>query len=121
MLELCRDNVAAAQRCIQEALAIAPWSFSVAAMHAGIGQTGAADQLRQSLGTGDAPGAPLGLTEYNLFLQDIDQAAHWARKSIEQRDLVIPFLLRHPVADPLRASRHWPSLAAVMNLPAMQS
>ena len=125
MLELCRGNLGAAQRCTQEALAIAPWSFSVAAMHAGMlarnGQTQAAEQLRESLGSVDVPGAPLGLTEYYLSLHDIDQAAHWARKSIEQRDLVVPFLLRHPLADPLRASRHWASLAAMMKLPATQS
>ena len=125
MLQLSRGNVAAAQRSTQEAFAIAPWSFSVAGMQAAMlarsGQTGAAEHFRQSLGTGAAPGAPLGLTEHYLLLQDIDQAAHWASKSIEQRDLIIPFLLRQPIADTLRTSSHWPSLAAMMKLPATPS
>jgi hypothetical protein len=90
-------------------------------MHAGAlarsGQTRAAEELRQTLADGEACGASLGLMEYYLFRQDIDRAAHWARKSIDQRDLVVPFLLRHPNADLLRNGSHWPSLAKMMNLP----
>ena len=104
----------------ERAYAVAPWSYTVIAMHAGIlglcGQTERADALVRALGDGEAYGASLGLMQYHLFRQDVDQAALWARKGIEQRDLVIPFMLRHPAADALRASAHWPALTKMMNI-----
>ena len=61
--------------------------------------------------------AAFGLMQHFLIRQDIDRAAHWARKGLEQRDLVIPFMLRHPAADALRASSHGAELSRLMNLP----
>jgi len=118
--EMVGGQVMAALRSTEQAHAIAPWSPAVVGMYAGVlarsGQTGRAEELLQMLGDGEAYGAPFGLMQHYLFREDVDRAAHWARKGIEQRDLVIPFMLRERCADSLRASSHWPALAKMMNL-----
>ncbi len=118
--ELVDGDVTAALVSIEQVYAVAPWSFAVVGMYAGVlvrtGQTGRAEELLPMLGDGQAYGAPFGLMLYYLICQEIAQGAYWAQKAIEQRDLNIAFMLRQPLADPLRASAHWPALAKMMNL-----
>ena len=120
ILEVLGGRVTAALSSAEEAYAIAPWSSAVVGIYAGAlarnGQTTRAEELVQTLGDGEAPGAALGLMQHYLLREDIDRAAHWTRRGIEQRDLVIPFILRHPIADELRASSHWAGLSQMMNL-----
>jgi hypothetical protein len=80
------------------------------------GETGRGQELLQQLGDGQEYGAAMAFLLHYLFRGDVDQVAHWARRAIDQHDLTIPFLLRVPLADPLRASSHWPALAQAMNL-----
>jgi serine/threonine-protein kinase len=119
--ETLEGHLTAALLSAQQAHASAPWSFAAVGFYAGLlavtGQTERAEGLLQTLGNGEAFGAPLGLMQCCLFRQDVEQAAYWARKGIEQRDIDIPMMLRHPGVDSLRTSSHWPALARMMNLP----
>jgi hypothetical protein len=72
--------------------------------------------LLDKLLPGDAYGAPLALATFHLALSEIDQAAEWTGKAIEQRHPATFFYLNvHGRA--LRASRWWPDLARRLNLP----
>ena len=49
---------------------------------------------------------------------DVDQAAVWAEKAIEQRfPGLVMGLTAGGITKPLRESSHWPRLAKLMNLP----
>jgi hypothetical protein len=43
--------------------------------------------------------------------------ADWAEKAIEQRDPLMIFILRLPLAKALRSSSRWRGLAKMMNVP----
>jgi TPR repeat protein len=62
---------------------------------------------------GKAYGAPLGLCYFHFLCGEIDRAADWLEKAIEQR---------HPAAAVIasiffRSTSRWPALAKLMNLP----
>jgi hypothetical protein len=99
---------------------LAPWTLSnlgpLAAFRALTGdEVGAAAALRK-LGDGKAYLAPLGFTYYFLIGGEIDQAADWAAKAIEQRTPGMVNFLRSQHAAPLRRSPRWPELAKMINL-----
>jgi hypothetical protein len=50
------------------------------------------------------------------LLQDFEKATIWGEKAIEQRDVVIPFVLQLRIGRGLRSSAYWPKLAKLMNL-----
>ena len=58
---------------------------------------------------------------YHLICSEIDSAADWFEKAIEQRDLILLPWLRLPLAEPLRTSGRWPKIAGMMNLPDTMS
>jgi len=62
---------------------------------------------------GDSYGMPLGLCLYYWILGEIDQAADWAVKAMEQRSPPISFL----ASIFFRSSLRWPALARLMSLP----
>jgi hypothetical protein len=49
---------------------------------------------------------------------EIGETADWCGKTVEGRDYLVTFFIRHPLLKPLRSSARWPALAAMMNLPA---
>ena len=55
---------------------------------------------------------------YHLLCGDIDTAADWVEKSIDERDHSMMFYLRFVVCQPLRASHRWPKIARMLNLPS---
>jgi hypothetical protein len=73
--------------------------------------------VSRGLGSGEAYGAPKGLAIFHICCGEIDLAADWAAKAIEERDSMVALFLRSLMGKPLRASPHWPKLAAMMNLP----
>ena len=78
-----------------------------------MGEVDRAEELIQKLMPGEAYGAPLGLCFFYLVCGEIDKAADWIEKAIEQR---------HPLAAYLsiwflRSTSRWPALAKLMNLP----
>jgi len=71
----------------------------------------------KNLGNGTQYGAPFGFSFYHLVCSDIESAADWAEKAIEQREPAVRLLLQLPLAKDLRQSSRWPALAKTMNLP----
>lgn len=69
---------------------------------------------------GDSPTPPWGRVEYHLFCGEIDAAADWYEKSIEQRDPFAVVFASAPIGKDLRHSPRWPRLAKMMNLPEVQ-
>jgi hypothetical protein len=121
MRELREGQLAAAAVTMEQAYSFAPWSLPTLGLLSGTlmvrGDSQRGQDLLRTIGDGEAYGAPFALLLHFLVRQDLAQAAHWAARGIAQRDLVIPFMVRHPIADGLRASLHWPALARLMNLP----
>jgi serine/threonine-protein kinase len=66
---------------------------------------------------GDWPTPVWGRVWYHLLCAELDEAAHWYRVSIEQREPFALMFANYPVTKALRASHHWSTLASSMNLP----
>ena len=58
----------------------------------------------------------MALTTYYLLLDDIDVAASWADKAIDQRTPGLLQILHLPIAKSLRDSPRWPAIADRMHL-----
>jgi len=103
----------------EKGYSLAPWHaiargvFSAALRQSG-NTSGAEDVLRQLLNAPEVYGAPRGLATFYFLCAEIDQAADWAAKAIEQRDPGMPIVL---ASAPFRSSARWPALAKLMNLP----
>jgi tetratricopeptide (TPR) repeat protein len=121
-------EIYAARRMFAEALpfaekaySLAPWGLSVSGVYAGLSiRTGEQDrgkELAQKLGSGEAYGAPMGLAIFHTCAGELDPAADWSEKAIEERHPTVAPYLQSAIGEPLRASPRWPKLAALMNLP----
>ncbi len=120
-----RQMFAEALPFAEKAFSLAPWwAPSVGVYAALLVRTGARDRgldLIQRLGSGEAYGASKGLALFYLCCGEIDRAADWFEKAIEERYPRVPSTLQGAIAEPLRASPRWPKLAALMNLPTEAS
>jgi tetratricopeptide (TPR) repeat protein len=65
---------------------------------------------------GDTPTPIWGRAWYHLLCSEVEEAAHWYREMIKARELFAPIYANSLYTVELRASRHWPGLAAMMNL-----
>ncbi len=106
----------------ERACSLASWYSLSAGMYAGllvrVGQPGRGKELIQGLGSGKAYGTAIGLALFHICCGEIDLAADWIEKAIEERYPMVAHWLQGPIGEPLRASPRWPKLAALMNLPA---
>jgi TolB-like protein/Tfp pilus assembly protein PilF len=120
--QIARQKFAEALPFAEKAFSLAPWLASCVGLYAGLlVRTGEPDRGREivrALGAGESYGASKGLAGFHSLCGDIDAAADWYERAIEERDPIIPYLLQGALGEPLRASPHWPRLAALMNLPA---
>ena len=85
------------------------------------GQTARARQLLSQIESGREYAQPLGLVIYYILVSDLEKAADWMERAIEQR---VPGAAAHrlvPIYAALHASPRWPKLAALMNLPPEES
>jgi hypothetical protein len=71
----------------------------------------------KKLGSGQVYGTPFGLATFHVVCGEIELAADWIEKAIEERFLSSPFFLQSAIGEPLRASLRSPKLAALLNLP----
>jgi eukaryotic-like serine/threonine-protein kinase len=105
----------------ERAYSIAPWLPNVIGLLAGVlvltGDANRAQALLEKLRPGQAYGAPRGLAVFHLLCGEVDRAADWTEKAIEQRDPLIVIFLQLPLAKALHASARWPALAKMINLP----
>jgi serine/threonine-protein kinase len=108
--------------CAERAYALAPWYAPAVGVYAGslirMGQPDQGKEIIQSLGSGEGYGAAKGLALFHVCCGDLDRAADWFEKAIEERDSMVAAFLQSAIAEPLRASPRWPKLAALMNLPS---
>jgi tetratricopeptide (TPR) repeat protein len=112
-------RLAEAMSLAEKAYSVAPWSTNNIGLLAGVlqrsGNKNRAEELLQKLGDGQAHGAPGGLVVYHLVCSEIEKAAEWAEKAIEQRDPRIAIFYRF-FMKAWRSSPRWPALAKRMNL-----
>jgi serine/threonine-protein kinase len=111
-----RDEAIAAW---ERAYALAPWftvtSGYLAAAHRLAGRDDKADALLATMGPTSRPF--WGRVQYHLLMSELDAAADWYERMIEERD---PFALLYASADhttSLRAHPRWRRLSELMNLP----
>jgi TolB-like protein len=103
----------------EEAYRVAPWSAMttgwLAATLVRVGDPARAEQL--VAGMGEHPRPVWGRVLYHLQVGELEEAADWYERMIEERD---PFALIYAggcVTAALRAHPRWPRLAALMRLP----
>jgi tetratricopeptide (TPR) repeat protein len=102
----------------ERAYRLAPWNPRVLGLLAGIlvrmGEKERAAELLDKL----KGMAALGMVTYHMLSSQIDAAADWLEKAIEQREIHVSNYAHAASAKPLRESPRWPKLAKMMNLPA---
>jgi TolB-like protein/Tfp pilus assembly protein PilF len=105
----------------KKAFAVAPWYAPIVGLYAGLlvrnGEQDRGKELVLKLGSGEAYGASAGWAIFHTCCGEIDLAADWFEKAIEERDSIVMGSLQSAIGEPLRASPRWPKLAALMNLP----
>jgi eukaryotic-like serine/threonine-protein kinase len=120
-----RGLIAEATACAEKARSLAPWNTFAMGLLAGIleraGNKKRAQTIVDELGDGTAFGAPLGFLSYYAVLGQMDLAADWFEKVIEQRDTRAPWIIPGVFGDLITSSPRWPKLARMMNLPGAPS
>jgi eukaryotic-like serine/threonine-protein kinase len=105
----------------EKAFSMAPWYAQTVGIYSALlvrtGEINRGMELIKRLGSGEAYGAPLGLASFHILCGDIDTAADYVEKAIEQRSAQLGAVLQSFIGETLRASRRWPKIAAMMNLP----
>jgi TolB-like protein len=121
-LYTARQMYAEALPCAEKASSLAPWYPATMGMYAGLlvrtGQPERGQDVLKALGSSDAFGTTRGVAVFHTCCGQIDLAADWFERAIEERDPSAPALLQSAIGEPLRLSSRWPKLAALMNLSA---
>jgi len=119
-VHLGRGDAAKARWWAEQAAKLAAWDPVVIGTHAATlnltGDAAGAQALLETFGDGSPYGAPIGLTVHYLLLGEIDRAADWIARAVDQRYPGILFFV-HIIGRSLRESPRWPALAKMMNLP----
>ena len=117
-----RGKFAEALPIAKRAFDLSPWYPISIGLYAGMlvrtGQAGQGKELAQKLGSGETHGAATGWAIFHTCCGEIDLAADWYGKAIEERDSLVNSMMQSAMGEPVRASPRWPKLAALMNLPA---
>ncbi len=103
----------------EKAFSLAPWNSQVVGAFAAVlrrtGDASRAEEVLRNLrNSPEDYGAPRGLLLFHLLCGEMDQAADWFERCIEQRDSLAPC---HRWYFEACASPRWPTLAKMMNLP----
>ena len=91
------------------------WGLLAAALVKGGHADRAAALIREHA---ESPTPVFGRVLYHLHCSEIDEAADWWEKMIDERELFAIEFASAPVVRPLRESPRWARLARLMNLPA---
>jgi serine/threonine-protein kinase len=109
--------VAAARRAVE----VGPWyPDAVATLAATLrrrGEKQEADALYRSLGSGGQFGDARTQAVYHLICGELDTAADWVEKAIEERDHSMQYYLRFVIGRRLRVSPRWAKIAHMSNIP----
>lgn len=107
-------------RFAEQAHRAAPWFLPavgvLAALLERVGDTNRAESLVLKLRSDAAYVDPIAPALYHLLSGDLEAAADWTEKAIDQRQPAIFFFL-NVVAAALRASPRWPELTRKINMP----
>lgn len=118
---LAGGQLSEAFNLIQQCYSLAPWNAVVTGLLAGLskrkGDETQAQRLIEKFGDGTVLGAPAGFVAYHVAVGEIDRAADWYERAIEQNDVRTPHLLASLFGNLLTSSPRWPKLAKMMNLP----
>ncbi len=122
-LDLTKASLPEALAFAEKGVHLAPWSPTCAGQLAGLlvksGERARAIELIGRLGDGQANAAPVAFAIFYLLCGEVEKAAEWTEKALEQRHPMVAMLLLTPPWKPLlRSSARWPKLAKIMNLPA---
>lgn len=105
----------------EKAFGLAPMDAPSVGVYAGLlvrlGQPKRGRELVQKLGSGEKYGTSTGWAIFHTCCGEIDLAADWYEKAIEERDSLVASMVNGPIGEPVRSSHRWPKLAALMNLP----
>jgi serine/threonine protein kinase/tetratricopeptide (TPR) repeat protein len=120
-LYVARQMFAEALPYAQKSYSAGPYDRLSAGAYAGLlsrtGEPDRAAEVLQSLGSGVAYGTSSGLALYNICRGEIELAADWFEKAIDERYPFVLALLQSAIGEQLRASRRWPHLCARLKLP----
>jgi TolB-like protein len=124
MSQASRGFHADAQTSAEKAYGRAPWNTGTTGLLAGAlarsGETKRAEELLQKLGPGDQYGAPLGRLLFHFMCSEMDRAAEWAHKVLDQRDPRLIFViavLRAASRSGFRLDSKWFALARALKIP----
>jgi serine/threonine-protein kinase len=118
---VARGRFAEALRCEESAFSLAPWYAPIVGLYAGLliraGRMDEGEKLVRNLRPGEAYGASAGVALFHTCQGQLDLAADWFEKAIEERNSLVVLVLQSAIGEQLRASPRWPKLASLMNLP----
>jgi tetratricopeptide (TPR) repeat protein len=104
----------------EQAYRRAPWFKPIVGLQAAMlrraGETDRAEKLMDELWPKDGYSDPIGPAIFHLVCGDLEAAAEWTEKAIDQRQPAVLFFLNGH-AKALRSTARWPTLARMMNLP----
>jgi len=81
------------------------------------GDTARVQELLDKLGPATTNGVPTAWALFQLLQGEVDQAADWFEKAIDQKEVNAGYWTRTGIGAALRSSPRWPALAKRMNLP----
>jgi tetratricopeptide (TPR) repeat protein len=117
-----RGRLTEALPIAEKGFSVAPWYPPSVGLYAGIltrlGQVDRGNELLQQLGAGERPLTSSGWALFHICCGEIDLAADWYERVIEERDPIAIETLQTAIGEPIRSSPHWPKLAAMLNLSA---
>jgi serine/threonine-protein kinase len=105
----------------EESYSLAPWHSHPRAILAGAlviaGNRSRAEELIERIGSPENYGVPTAMTFFHLLCGELDSAAAWSEKAIEQRDPRIVLGLQLPMAAAFRSDARGRTIMRLMNLP----
>jgi tetratricopeptide (TPR) repeat protein len=119
-LDVTKTPMPEALAFAEKGCSLAPWSPNSTGLLAGLlvksgDRTRAAELMR---GLGDGRAATVAFAIFHLLCEEIEKAAEWTEKALDQKHNMVAMLLLSPPWKPLlRSSARWPKLAKRMNLP----
>jgi eukaryotic-like serine/threonine-protein kinase len=117
LIQACQGQLAEAIASAEKAHSLANWTFSTGFLAGLLLQNGERSRAEQLLAEFEPAGASLGFASFHLQCGEVDEAADWIEKAIEERHPFIIRFLNGPVAQALRSSDRWLKLVKMRNLP----
>jgi len=117
---LHKEALTAAER----AFGLASWSATTKGLFGGLlrcaGEANRANELHDELLAGEQYGAPMGLCLFHLCRSEIEHAAEWAERAVEQRDtkiILLMGLMRAFRPNILHSNSRWSAIARTLGIP----